>query len=191
MHRFKTAFALAIASCALLVAPAAASATTTHGTSLVGAPVTGTTHAGKAFTGHFSVQRFVTRSGKTYAIGVLTGRLGSRTITPRTVAMPAAITPGATTPAPGAPAAPAQAAAMCPVLHLDLGPLSLNLLGLNVHLNEVVLDITAQSGPGNLLGNLVCTVANLLNPGTLPIGQVTGLLNILQQLLGTPALLNL
>ena len=197
MHRFKTAFALAIASCALLVAPAAAGAqTTTHGTSLTGAPVTGTANNGKAFTGHFSVQRFVTRNDKTYAVGLLTGRVGSRTITPRTVTMPTAITPGATTPTvPGAPATPAsrhaQAAAMCPVLHLDLGPLSLNLLGLNVHLNEVVLDITAQSGPGNLLGNLVCTVANLLNPGTLPVAQVTGLLNILQQLLTTPALLNL
>ena len=42
------------------------------------------------------------------------------------------------------------------VLHLVLGPLDLNLLGLVVHLNQVVLDITAQSGPGNLLGNLLC-----------------------------------
>lgn len=55
----------------------------------------------------------------------------------------------------------------------------------------MVLDITATSGPGNLLGNLLCSIANLLNPGTLPISQVTGLLNILQQLLNNPALLNL
>lgn len=194
MHRFKTALALTIASCALLVAPAAAGAqTTTHGTSLSGAPVTGTAHNGKAFTGHFNVTQFVTRNGKTYAVGVLTGRIGNRSIGRRTVALPAKVAPGTTTPTvPGAPAAPAaQTAATCPVLHLDLGPLTLNLLGLNVHLNEVILDITATSGPGNLLGNLVCDVANLLNPGTLPVGQVTGLLNIVQQLLGNPALLNL
>src|SRR3954447_537694 len=62
-----------------------------------------------------------------------------------------------------AAAAPAAAAAACPLLHLVLGPLHLNLLGLNVNLNRVVLDITAQSGPGNLLGNLLCAVAHLLD----------------------------
>jgi hypothetical protein len=77
------------------------------------------------------------------------------------------------------------------VLHLVLGPLHLNLLGLHVNLNQVVLDITAQSGPGNLLGNLVCGIANLLNGGTTGAGQLTGLLNILQQLLNVPALTSL
>jgi hypothetical protein len=43
----------------------------------------------------------------------------------------------------------------CDILHLTLGPLDLNLLGLMVHLDRVVLDITAQSGPGQLLGNLL------------------------------------
>jgi hypothetical protein len=51
----------------------------------------------------------------------------------------------------------------CPVLHLELGPLDLNLLGLRVQLNQVVLDITAVPGPGNLLGNLLCAIAGLLN----------------------------
>jgi hypothetical protein len=32
-----------------------------------------------------------------------------------------------------------------------------------VHLDKVVLDITAQAGPGNLVGNLVCTVTHLLD----------------------------
>ena len=61
-----------------------------------------------------------------------------------------------------------------------LGPLDLNLLGLEVHLNQVVLDIIATSGAGNLLGNLLCAVAGLLDgPG--PLGQIAGLLN---QILG-------
>ena len=72
-----------------------------------------------------------------------------------------------------------------------LGPLNLNLLGLNVTLNQVVLDITAIPGAGNLLGNLLCSVSNLLNgTGTsgLTSGELSGLLNIVNQLLGIPAL---
>jgi hypothetical protein len=68
------------------------------------------------------------------------------------------------------------------VLHLTLGPLDLNLLGLHVHLNRVVLDITAVPGAGNLLGNLVCDIANLLNQSP-TAGQLTGLLNTLNTLL--------
>ena len=70
---------------------------------------------------------------------------------------------------------------MCPILTLVLGPLDLNLLGLRVQLNRVNLRITAVSGPGNLLGNLLCAVAGLLNgpQGSLQATQVTGLLNLI------------
>ncbi|MFL6448757.1 MAG: ABC transporter substrate-binding protein [Bryobacteraceae bacterium] len=57
---------------------------------------------------------------------------------------------------------PAQASGSCQILSLTLGPLHLNLLGLVVDLNQVVLTITAVPGAGNLLGNLLCSVANLL-----------------------------
>jgi hypothetical protein len=50
----------------------------------------------------------------------------------------------------------------CQVLDLTLGPLHLDLLGLVVDLKQVHLTITAQQGAGNLLGNLLCAVANLL-----------------------------
>lgn len=53
--------------------------------------------------------------------------------------------------------------AACPILRLELGPLDLNLLGLRVQLNQVILDITAVPGAGNLLGNLLCAIAGLLN----------------------------
>jgi hypothetical protein len=53
----------------------------------------------------------------------------------------------------------------------------LDLLGLQVNLNRVVLDITAVPGAGNLLGNLLCSVTNLLN-------NPAGLANLLNQLLG-------
>ncbi len=69
-----------------------------------------------------------------------------------------------------------SASGSCQILDLVLGPLTLNLLGVVVTLNQVHLNITAQPGPGNLLGNLLCAVANLLNTGG-PLQGITGLLN--------------
>jgi hypothetical protein len=65
----------------------------------------------------------------------------------------------------------------CQILNLVLGPLDLNLLGLEVHLNRVVLDIEATPGPGNLLGNLLCAVAGLLDN--------TGVLREIRQILNS------
>jgi hypothetical protein len=82
-------------------------------------------------------------------------------------------------------AAPAN---VCQILNLTLGPLHLNLLGLVVDLNRVHLRITAHRGPGNLLGNLLCAVAHLLD-GPAPaakkaalLNDVVGMLGILRQL---------
>jgi hypothetical protein len=79
----------------------------------------------------------------------------------------------------GAAKAAVSDRAACNILHLVLGPLDLNLLGLTVHLNQVVLDITAVPGAGNLLGNLLCAVAGLLDgtPVGGLLGQIAGLLN--------------
>ena len=65
----------------------------------------------------------------------------------------------------------------------QLGPLDLDLLGLVVHLDRVVLDITAESGPGNLLGNLLCAITGLLDPAG-PLGPLVNLLNQLLDILG-------
>ncbi|MFF2494564.1 ABC transporter substrate-binding protein [Agromyces sp. NPDC058064] len=73
----------------------------------------------------------------------------------------------------------AAAAQACDILNLDLGPLHLDILGLVVDLSDVQLDITAQEGPGNLLGNLLCAVAGLLDRG-----GSGGLGNLLNRLLG-------
>ena len=72
-------------------------------------------------------------------------------------------------------------ASNCPVLLLDVGAIHLNLLGLDVALAPIHLDITAVPGPGNLLGNLLCTVTHLLDsPG---VGG--GLSNAIANLLST------
>ncbi|HEY2769452.1 MAG TPA: hypothetical protein VGI87_02745 [Solirubrobacteraceae bacterium] len=187
MSTLKVGLAAIAASAALLLIPgAAAAATGTPVKTIKQVAVSGTSQGGKKFVGRFNIQQFVTRGAKSYAVGTLVGRVGNRHVSRSNVAIPVGVQrsslPGTGT---------AGAAAACPVLHLVLGPLHLNLLGLHVNLNQVVLDITAQSGPGNLLGNLVCGIANLLNGGTTGAGQLTGLLNILQQLLNVPALTSL
>lgn len=78
---------------------------------------------------------------------------------------------------------PAAIQRTCTILDLTLGPLDLDLLGLQVHLNQVHLVIEAVEGPGNLLGNLLCAIANLLNDGN-PLGDIAGLLNRILRLLG-------
>jgi len=78
----------------------------------------------------------------------------------------------------------AAAAATCNILHLVLGPLDLNLLGLKVHLNKVVLDITAQSGSGNLLGNLLCAVAHLLDNTSPTLTNLLQLSSLLNRIIG-------
>jgi hypothetical protein len=187
MSTLKVGLAAIAASAALFLIPGSAAAATT-GTpvkTIKQVAVSGTSQNGKQFTGRFNIQRFVSRGGKSYAVGTLVGHVGNRHVSRSNVAIPVGVQKSTL------PGTLGGAAATCPVLHLILGPLNLNLLGLHVHLNQVVLDITAVSGPGNLLGNLVCGVANLLNGGTASAGQLTGLLNILQQLLNVPALTSL
>lgn len=141
------------------------SATTTATNSVLVLPITGQDANGNAFSGTFTVQNFTHQATNLFANGVLNG-----TITSSTGALVGTVTNApATLPVVGGDPT-------CSILNLTLGPLDLNLLGLMIHLNQVVLTITAQSGSGNLLGNLLCAVANLLN-GSAPLGSLTGLLN--------------
>jgi len=60
----------------------------------------------------------------------------------------------------------------CPILDLHLGPIDLNLLGLEVTTSQICLAITAHPG-GGLLGDLLCGLANALNAG-IPLGDFLG-----------------
>jgi hypothetical protein len=135
-------------------------------------PISGTVNGvAGTLTGTFAITRFATQNGALVAVGTLTATVTDatgnilRTIIQQ-IAVPVAAINGT-----------------CQILHLELGPLDLNLLGLLVHLDQVVLDITAQSGAGNLLGNLLCGIASLLDGGGL-LSQLSTLLN---QLLGALA----
>jgi len=71
------------------------------------------------------------------------------------------------------------------ILHLSVGPLDLNLLGLDVHLDNcnngpVTVDITAQGGPGKLLGNLLGGLSHLLDSSAVS----RALLNKLEKIAG-------
>jgi hypothetical protein len=73
--------------------------------------------------------------------------------------------------------------ASCSILTLTLGPLDLDLLGLMVHLDQVVLNITGETGPGNLLGNLLCAIAGLLDPGPGLANNLNRLVTLLNRVL--------
>ena len=155
---------------------------------VIGASKTGN----EQFKGTFGIQRFIKSGNKAYAVGTLKGTLAGRHVTRYGVRMPANLTGGSST-------SSAHAAASCPILNLVLGPINLNLLGLVVHIGggasptdnlPININITAVSGPGNLLGNLLCGVSNLLNPtgATGPLaalqGDLTQLVGVLNSILG-------
>jgi len=68
-------------------------------------------------------------------------------------------------------------AATCDILELVLGPLDLNLLGLQVNLSQVILTITGETGA--LLGNLLCGLL-----GGLDLAGLLGALNTFLDSLG-------
>src|SRR5215207_349095 len=132
-------------------------------------PVSGTTSKGGKFTGNFAISQFQVVNNQIVAVGTLTGTVQNAVgnvigTVLKTVQMLVTIK-----------------AASCDILHLELGPLDLDLLGLEVHLDRVVLDIDADP-TGGLLGALLCAVANLLDVGG-PLADIVGLLNQILALL--------
>lgn len=162
----RLAFATLMMFSTAILSPTIAAAQTKTPTSPLSIPVTGT-GSGAVFTGTFQLQKFATDQGQLVASGILTGVVttasGASTSVVRTVTMPAAV-----------------GTATCDILHLDLGPLDLNVLGLQINLSQIVLDITAQAGAGNLLGNLLCAVVNLLNDPTGLSKLLNSILDILR-----------
>ncbi|HEX8908917.1 MAG TPA: hypothetical protein VF805_06925 [Anaeromyxobacteraceae bacterium] len=162
------------------------------------------TSATGTLTGALDIERFEEVGGQLFAVGQLSGKVNDKPFNHQAVAIPVATVNGTPTSAIGgfgllgSTPSRARAASMpgyggnplvvpaqsCQILDLVLGPLDLNLLGLVVTLNQVHLNITAQGGNGNLLGNLLCAVVNLLNGGGGGLGTtLTNLLNSITNLL--------
>lgn len=157
---------------AFTIAPAASAAR--GGASLTPNPVpvagTITSPAGGTFSGTLSQIQFVKQNGQLALQGLLNGTLTTAdgvvtNVVNQLVTLP--ISSGA-------------ANGTCTILDLTIGPINLDLLGLVVQTNTIHLTITGQTGNGQLLGNLLCGLANLLNSG----GNTGGIANLLNNLLG-------
>ena len=202
--------ALTLVLALLLIAPLniASAKNSDEGLSI---PVTGTftDQAGGIgkYAGTLNIQRFAVVSNRIHAVGTVSGTLtdslGNVVATGlQTVSLPITLAGGQggtqgsadrTSPAERKvtftkasytpPAAPAQALS-CQILRLSIGAINLDLLGLTVSLNPVLLVISAVPGAGNLLGNLLCAIVNLLN-GVGSLIQIVNLLNQLLALLGS------
>src|SRR6266516_628461 len=132
-------------------------------------PATGTTSKGGKFTGTFNIKQFSVVNNQIVAIGTLTGTIQNAVgnvvgTVLKTISLIVTFH-----------------GASFDILHLELGPLDLDLLGLVVHLDKIVLDIDADPS-GGLLGSLLCAVANLLNTNGL-LSDIADLLNQILSLL--------
>ena len=186
MRRMRIALVAGVASLALVAVgvPTASAASNTGGLPattdagpLMKTDVTGLAKNGKKFTGTYGIYKFVVKDGKVWSVGTLKGKLGGRQVRRGNVAMPVDTTKLGDT-----NTATAAQAQTCTVLHLVLGPVNLNLLGLHVTLGggaqanqPIVLDITAVRGEG-LLGDLLCGLTDSLG------GQLGQISSQLQQL---------
>ena len=177
---------LALAS-AFIFAPFSAVAAPKDKKPLKNVPVAGVLADGGTFKGKVSITKFgYDQATGLWVSGVLIGTATTadgavhQDISQSFSQVHASLTSGSSSAATGAASAFAiTPQATCGILDLDIGAIHLDLLGLVVDLAPIHLDITAVSGAGNLLGNLLCAVAGLLDPN----GLLTDLINNLTQLL--------
>jgi hypothetical protein len=150
-------------------------------------PITGT-FAGGTFAGTVSIQRFVVREGQPVAIGFVRGTATSSagaslgTVFAGSIAFPVKVEPAGPLTSATAAETAVLAQAVCQVAHIELGAVNLNVLGLLVVTQPVSLDISGDTaGP---LGNLVCTLLDLLNNVVGLVGVLNAILGLLTGLLG-------
>lgn len=147
-------------------------------------PVTGTFIDGAGtgtLAGTFHLSKFAVVDDVLVARGLLTGTLTNATGVSlgsfmKSVAIPVSSIDGASS----GGLQVMSSHNVCDILFLQLGPLDLDLLGLVVHLDQVTLDIDAETGSGNLLGNLLCAVTGLLDGA----GSLFEISNLLNRILG-------
>lgn len=135
---------------------------------LSGIPVAGTLADGGTFEGALSITELAFENGDLLVSGVLEGTAtqgGTVTEISQTFTdVVANLT---------------QQGGSCRILLLEIpGGLTLDVLGLVVDLAPVELEIRAERGPGNLLGNLLCALVGLLDQG----GPLSGIQNLLDQI---------
>lgn len=159
---------------------------------------TGTFARGGEFTGTITINRFEQRGNDIVAVGLVRGVLsrGSRTLGSAIageVTWPVAVrvggqvfasgavrTPGTPMPVAWSPDARSEFGLLrvqeaCQVVDLALGPVNVDVLGVQIALSPVTFNLSGVTGTP--LGDLVCAVSDLL-------GNVAGLVNLLNSVLG-------
>jgi hypothetical protein len=129
----------------------------------------------KSFAGAWTITRFVEHDGALFAEGVLTGEVSNKhgkvtKTVEETVLLPVTVIADTTA---SAGAVRAQATGDCDVLELVLGPITLNLLGLNLFIGgeggvPILIDLDATQAEG-ILGQVLCGLA-----GGLPLDDLIG-----------------
>jgi hypothetical protein len=160
-------------------------------------PATGTFTGGGAFAGTATINRFEKRGNDIVAVGLVTGvlsrggmALGSTVAGEVTwpvavraggqvLASGAVRKPGTPMPAVWSPDARSEFGLLrvqetCQVVDVALAPVNVDVLGVQIALSPITLNLTGGAGP---LGELVCAASDLL-------GNVAGLVNLLNSVLG-------
>jgi len=184
MSRHLTASALMIILLATTTAPVLAQRPTVRATASGAQPSAGftlplqLTPTGQgAFSGILRITGFGADGNNLFATGLITGTVtdatGGLSSIVKNVTIPVLF------PVLGVAARGVKTAGVCDVLNLALGPLDVNLLGIQLHLNQIALDLSA--GPDSLLGVLLCTITGLLGGA----GTATDAATSLNQLVST------
>jgi hypothetical protein len=186
-YRLTTLAVLLALASAFILAPFGAMAAPKDKKPFKNIPVAGTLVGGGTFKGKVSITQFgYDQATGLWVSGVLNGTattadgVAHQDISQSFSQVHATLSSGGSAATAGSASTFAITQAVCDILTLNIGAIHLDLLGLVVDLAPVNLNITAVSGAGNLLGNLLCAVAGLLDPNT---GLLTGLLATLTDLL--------
>jgi hypothetical protein len=145
--------------------------------------------------GVLSINRFARQNNQIVAIGIVRGTVYNLSHEPLSSGLQSVVLPvrlsnrtvaNFNSPSPSPKFMPASftlvQAQPCGILHLDIGGNAINLLGFNVTLTPVTLDISGDSaGP---LGALVCEVLALLGNVANVVGLLNSLLGLITGLLG-------
>jgi hypothetical protein len=179
--------ALAALLLTLISSPMLAAAQSPRGTLVSAIPVSGTfadASGPGAFSGTLAIERFVSRDRRLVVIGTISGTLTdalgrTRSVTEHAVTLPVTnVTVGggsAQSQADGS-ISPQQAAQECNLLHLEFGGITLDVLGIQIALDPIVLDISLAG----ILGGVLCGLLGALGGGAPAPAQA----NMLNRALG-------
>jgi len=144
-------------------------------------PLAGTTSGNGTFSGTLAISGVGSDSSGVFVEGLVTGTVTRANKTPlgTIVSVPVRLPLQGNWPRGLAQQAPGDsivlAQATCGILHLEIGAVNLNALGVVVATSPIALDVSGDTaGP---LGALVCSILNL-------VGGLAGLVNLLTSLLG-------